>query len=392
MARLRASRGLLDPPAPARWTLIGLAVAFTLPMTTGLIGRALSSHGLWFTDYRAVLCGAQAAAAAEPLYDAAGASCAPQAAAFVYGPWIARGAGGLLKILGEGAFTGLYVAVFAAAVLVMLWIANLRAATPGDQRLRIAFLGFLPGGAVCNGNIAVILHAAIMLAALTLERAPWLFVLTVAAAGNVKPVLLSYLAVLVLAQRSWGWRIGAVAAGLALGLTPTLLFMANGGEQAAVWWRLLSHFVYEVSAGAGLFGWLAAIGVSAGGAFGLGLAAAWAGAFTLACLAVAERRRLSGVQRIWVGLACGVLVNPRLMSQDLFLLGPGVLVVLEAFAHRSPRVVAIGKRVLWGLCILVALGALTGLRDETARVATLMICTGLLGLAVMSFRNSTLER
>lgn len=352
---------------------------FALPTLAGLAGR-LAKGGLWFTDYGALACGGERLRAGVGLYDPAIACADPNAAAFVYLPWVARSMAMLQAGLGEGLVRAFYIALFLAAAGLLVWAPQGRAAAVGTPRARARFLGFLTGSAFTAGNVAVLLHGAVAAAGLLFTRTSWLFVAVVGVAGAVKPVFLTYLAVVALARRSVGWRARRILAGAALGLAPFILFATQGGAEAQAWRALLSHFVYTVTPGEGLFGWLALVGLPAGGLPGAAVALAWAGTVTLCGLAVAERERLGETERLWLGLACATLANPRLMSEDLFLLGPGLLVAARAGgAERLSQAVTVA-------CGLALAGALLDLGDLATRIATLILASVLVAAALRSRR------
>lgn len=375
LAAVRAPVVRLPMPAPTwAWFFFGL------PTVAGLLGR-LAKGGLWFTDYGALACGGQRLRAGVGLYDPAVACADPTAAAFVYLPWVARLVALLQTGLGEGFLKALYIALFLVAAGVLVWAPQGLADTPGAPRARARFLGFLTGSAFTAGNVAVLLHGAVAAAALVFSRASWLFVAVVGVAGAVKPVFLTYLAVVVLARRSFAWRAQRVVVGAAIGLAPVLLFAVQGGAEAEAWRKLLSHFVYTVTPGEGLFGWLALVGVRAEGLSGALAALAWAGVVTLCGLALAARGRLYDPERLWLGLACATLANPRLMSEDLFLLGPGLLVAAQAGGSgRLSQAVA-------AACCLALAGGLFDLGDVATPVATLILAGVLLTAGVRSLRS-----
>ncbi len=382
----------LSPARPAStpldwgsWPPILRHVLYAAPLWSGLVGRALRGR-VWFPDYRAVACGAQRYADGQALYSPT--PCAdPQAAAFVYGPWIARLAAGLTRLAGEGGLFALYVALFIAAIGFLVWLLTLRRATPGGQEPRAAFLSFIIGSAVSTGNVALPAQAAIAAAGLALKRAPWLLVAAIAAAAAIKPVLLTYVAVIVLMRRSLAWRGLACAVAAGAGLAPMALFALHGGPLFQAWRDLLGHFVYQVTPGEGLFGWMGLLGVSAAGPAGALAAMAWALCVTLCGLAVAERGRLDDEARLWLGFACAVLANPRLMSEDLFLLGPGLLACAQAVATFRPQAGRWAAGAVATACGLALIGNLVDLSSLTTPLATLLLAGVLAGGGLLALQS-----
>lgn len=370
---------------PGVRAIAGGILLFGLPSISGMIVRV--AHGQsWFGDFRAVVCGAQHLAAGQPLYILSQACPDPSAAKFVYLPWVAAVAGAFRQVLGGPGFAALYVLIFAAAVIGMVGAAAVWSRTPGPVNLRTRFLAFVGGGAITAGNVAVPLQAAVGAAALASLRWPWLFVAAAACAGAVKPVFLSYLAVILLSRRPLAWRLGACGVGAAAGLAPSVFMLTLGGETGQAWWRLLGHFVHQVTPGAGLFGWMSAVGLGTDGPGGMLAALAWASLVVAAAAAAADRAQLGDLERVWVGLACAILANPRLMGEDLFLLGPGVLILTRTIAESDPARARLAENWVTGACILALLGRLWDFAHYGQPVAVLMIAIAVLGAGAAALR------
>jgi hypothetical protein len=65
-----------------------------------------------------------------------------------------------------------------------------------------------------------------------------------------------------------------------------------------------------------------------------------------------------------------VLIMPRLMSQDLWLLGPGLVTMAVLIAARAPNAGKWLERALLACCIVALVGSLADLGDESARLGT----------------------
>lgn len=352
-------------------------LVFAMPLLTGLPRRLVA--GAWLLDYRAVLCGGERALQFRSLYDVT-AAC-PGAARFVYGPWVAQGAASILAVLGAAGFEILYLSLFTISVGYLVWLALFARAAPGSSSARAPFLGFNGFGLVANANIAVMLHAGVALAAQTFTRRPRLFLAGVIFAAWIKPVFLTYLAVVALAPRSLSWRVGAIGFCTILGLLPTTIFVLASPQQAQLWRALLGHFVYQVTPGQGLFGWMSSLGAPTDGVIGLVSAMAWLGLVMAAGAAVASAADLGERDRIWLGLACGVLANPRLMGEDLLLVGPGLYVAMRAADAWSPMFRARSRQVAIGIGLTAMLSHLIGLNPYGARLATFEAAVLLLAVA-----------
>lgn len=370
-----------------------IVLAFLLPLIGGLAGKVQRSDK-WFGDYRAVACGAQRVLDNGPLYDMT-LNCKDfgVTAVYVYLPVVAQTTAGIVRLVGqEGLFwlhLGLYVlslcALFAAVYL------------PQFNRLslmqKIPFAAFVTGSAVAWGNVAVVCHALILVTALMAKRLPWLFVAAVVLCGIVKPVFLTYLMVLLLLdlpvwKRAAGFVTGAVA-----GLLPTLLFAADDSALSQQWEANLSYFVYNLTPGESFYGWLDLIGIGADNPVaGLGWAV-FAGLITLSGLSLAEGLKLDSRSRIWLGLSLGTLIIPRLMSQDFFYFGPGLMLIalssggLETGNRLLRHVKDRGQIFLTSICVFALIGNMLDLGDYTTRLATLALSLYVLALGGLAFAN-----
>ena len=306
-----------------------LPMVFVLPFLFGLIAK-LGHAKPWFGDYQAVSCAGLKAHAHQPFYDLYLACPGMHASVFVYIPVVAKVTAWLEGLMSEPGLLVAYAALFALSVAALV-IVPLRWA-PGAWRDKLPFAVFVGSAAVTWGNIAVLLHGAILGAALLLETAPWLFVGVVAIAAAVKPIFLTYLAVIVLARMSWARRITLAATGVVAGLAPTAFFIVTDPATAYQWAHLLSHFVYDVTPGSGFYGWLGFLGIRANGPVAQVAYLIYAGALMLSALAAVDRLKLDNRERLWLGLAIACLLIPRIMSQDVFLLAPGLVVVAQRSA------------------------------------------------------------
>ena len=346
---------------------------FLLPFAFGL-GAKMAHSKLWFGDYQAVACAGQKALAGHPLYDLNLACSGMHPSVYVYVPSVAQLAALCQQVIGEPGLFALYLGLF-IVTLAVLMIVPLSPAIPGAWRDKVPFTVLWSGSAVMWGNIAVILHGGLLLAALAFETLPWLFVAAVAVAAWVKPVFLAYLAVVLIADRPVLNRLVMASAGMLAGLLPTLVFSLTGGELAHEWAAILSHFVYDTTPGYGYFGWLDLIGVNGSSAVVQVGYLVFAGLLMVSGLSLAEGLALNGRERLWLGLSLAVLLIPRIMSQDIFLLGPGLVVVAQKGAEwmarrtRQDTIITHGPGVILILCSIALLGGLTGQADYLTPLA-----------------------
>ncbi len=361
---------------------------FLLPFLFGL-GAKLFRAKQWFGDYQAMACAGLKVQAHQPMYDVNLACPGMHASAFVYIPAVADVFAGVERVLSEPGLFYLYALLFAASVAALV-IIPLRFA-PGAWRDKLPFAVFIGSAAVTWGNVAVLMHAAILGAALLVETAPWVFVAVVATAAAVKPVFLTYLAVILLADMSWLKRLGLMFAGAVAGLAPTFVFVMTDPGTAYQWAQVLTHFVYDVTPGSGFYGWLAFVGVRGDTLLAQATFLIYAAALALSALYVAYRLKLTGRDRLWLGLAVATLLIPRIMSQDVFLLAPGMVVVARRAAElaaspaaptgkRARALLRYGPNIIWGLCFAALIfGTIEHSRFSTP-VALLGLSLYLIGL------------
>ena len=355
-------RTLMSHLASLRQGVI-VPLLFVLPFLVGLITKILRGRQ-WFGDYQAMACAGLKVQAHQPMYDVHLACPGMHASAFVYIPAVANVFAALEHALSEPVVCALYAILFAASIAALMLV-PLRLA-PGSWRDKLPFFVFIGQATVTWGNVAVLLHAAILGAALLLETAPWVFVAVVACAAAVKPVFLTYLAVLLLADMPWLKRFAMMFIGAVAGLAPTFVFVMTDPGTAYQWAQVLTHFVYDVTPGSGFYGWLGFLGVRGDTLLAQATFLIYAGALALSALHIAYRLKLNGRERLWLGLAVAALLIPRIMSQDVFLLAPGLVVVARRAAELAAsrdapagktarRLLQYGPNILWGLCAVALL-------------------------------------
>ncbi|MES1200121.1 MAG: hypothetical protein ABUS57_01575 [Pseudomonadota bacterium] len=356
------------------WGAFVLSCLFWLPMLSGVLSRAIK-HSAWFRDYEAVACSAEKLNQNAPIYDLHLACPGMHPTVFVYHPWVAETFAWVLARTGREPMLWGYAAVFAAAVAGLLWIIIGRAA-PAPRVKRSWFAAFLTGSAIYWGNIGTILHALIGLCAVMLQRRPIVLVLAIAIAAVVKPVFLVFAVVFLLMPLPL-WRRGVYAiAAVALGVAPTIYLLQFGGAYGAEWQALMHNFVFQNTGdgrpGDAFLGWLSAAGLPITGIVPALAYLAFAGAMSTAGLILAEGLKLDADRRVLLGLSLGVLLIPRLMSQDYWLLGPGLLAVSAAIGAQSRFGIWL-ERALLAICLLALIGNLADQADITNRVTTFLL-------------------
>ena len=344
---------------------------FFMPLVLGVLAKLHRSKYV-FSEYQSVACAGLKALQNAPIY-ALDLQChGMRAASFVYIPGVAQVVAFFERFLTEPGFLALYLVLYLTAAALLIYVPFFARQTPGTWRAKLPFAVFLSSSAFMLGNIAVILHGIVLLGALAIEISPWLFIAGVALAAWVKPTFLTYLIVILLLDMPLVRRIGLMAAGVCLGLLPLGHFILTGGALTSQWYALLSHYVYNVTPGVGFFGWTSLLGLDPAHTGVKGGYLVFAGLITLSGLALAKGLQLNRRERIWLGLSLAALLIPRIMSEDICLIGPGLWILADKSAQLASRAQVIlrnGRSLVLALCLVALAGALTGLADYSEPVA-----------------------
>ena len=113
----------------------------------------------------------------------------------------------------------------------------------------------------------------------------------------------------------------------------------------------------------------------------------------MSALYVAYRLKLTGRDRLWLGLAVATLLIPRIMNQDVFLLAPGLVVVARRAAElaaspaaptgkRMRALLRYGPNIVWGLCLAALLFGMVEHSRFSTPIALLGFSLYLIGLGV----------
>lgn len=344
------------------WGTVGLAVLFFAPLLSGVIGRATKGREVYNgEEFETLLCAGAKGAAGESMYPPAKAFSCEQydtTASFLYIPWSADASHGLVSLFGAPVVTTAYAVVFFAAIIFAIWVSIFRRLEWASVRERLPFAGAFTGSIVLWGNVAGVVYGMIAVAALIAARLPALFVAVIVFAGSIKQVWLCLLAVVLLLPLAWWKRWAYFVCGAVLGLLPTVLFVTSGSSAVDAWLSILRFYAVEDLPGHGYLGWLRLVGVEDGSMLDWALWPIFAALLVTAALGLSEHFDLSSEQRVWLGLAVGSLLIPRVVAYEFFLFAPGMLVVLNA--ARADRM----KWVSWlvyggcGLMLLFNVGDL----------------------------------
>lgn len=370
------------PKQNAAWKSYAIGFLFWLPLLSGVVSRFKKSSQ-WFGDYGAIACAAEKWLQGGQIYDRElGVQCPDiYNVPYVYHPAIAQAFSYPLQMLGDRGMLIAYAVLFALSCVALIWLMAWRGRKEARKRSS-RFAAFLTGSAIYWGNIAVIFHALIGVVAVALHKRPSLLVIAIALGALAKPLFLPFAAVFVLAPWPFWRRALYVLATLALGAGPSAYFLQYGGELAAQWRDIVSYFVYVDRPGAAFFGWLSLLGqpIDTPAA-----AIAYVGFASLMCAAgliLAEGLDVDGEARTLLGLSLGVILIPRLMSQDFWLLGPGLAALAVVLLEKHARAGKAFSIALLSLCVFVLLANLADFADLGVPIAmfalalTLLIAAG----------------
>ncbi|HEX7799807.1 MAG TPA: glycosyltransferase family 87 protein [Asticcacaulis sp.] len=334
----------LDRLTRHRWRRVVFSLFFLFPIVGNLIAR-MNKHGWWLNDFDALICGADHIRRGLSPYDLHPVCAATRPAVYVYAPQVAQ-------VFAPMSAWGLETARLVwwipslIAMGYLLWYAVLTPVKDAPWRLRLMTLAAIVGSVYACGNIGLILHALVTAAAvlwLADKARPkrWPFVLMVILSALVKPVMLTYLVVLLFERRPLPHRLGGAAVASLAGLAAIALEMLSAGTFSAEWRRTLNVIVMTEQPGISYFGWLNWLGLPPGDHLALAVAALLMLTTLLAGWTLAESRE-DGMSRLAIGLGMAQLLNPRLMDYDMMALAPLMAIVIVASRP-------LGKRFFWAV-------------------------------------------
>lgn len=348
-----------------------LAFFFALPIIKGVVNRLMEGGRGFGDDFEAVLCAGRQAHAGALYYGPAGACTDISHTPFVYLPWVAEGASWIIGLIGTQGLVLVYAALYLLALSFLIYQVFLNKAAPGRLVERLLFLGLITGSAVVLGNVAIPLHALVLAAALLVTSSVLPLALALGLAAAFKPILITFGAVFLLAPLSWPRRIMGGGLALVLAAIPWVLSYQAGGPSWEAWAAVTREMAVSVAPGDGFWGWLAVFGVSGTAPAAIAGYLVFAIALTVFGFVVAAQAGLSARERVWLGLALGTLLIPRLMAIDVYLLAPGMLACVLAARTAAPGVFRAVSWLVIGGCFLGLLFDLVDLGDFSLKTALL---------------------
>lgn len=224
--------------------------AFTLPLSSGLIGRIIKDRP-WLVDFDALACAGNHMTRGLSPYDITPFCQGMKATPYVYAPQIAGIFGHMIEALNYNALKALYLLALAIALIFIGWVGMVRTLPNAPNALRIPVYAILTGGSVASGNIGILLHAIILLCALNLHKHRWPFIVAVIFGAFFKPTLMTYFIVLLYQDRPLKSRLGfGILAGVA-GIAAYVSLMLFAGPLAVDWKQSLDQIVLTEQPGIG---------------------------------------------------------------------------------------------------------------------------------------------
>ncbi|MEZ5953016.1 MAG: hypothetical protein R3C13_01800 [Hyphomonas sp.] len=351
---------------------VGIGLLFFLPLLSGVIGRAVKGRPVYNgLEFETLLCAGARAARGETRYPPAHAFSCPEyqtEASFLYIPWSGDASHALTGWFGIPAVTSAYAVLYFAAILAAIWIPFFKQFDFAPVRDRIPFAAALTGSIVLWGNVAGVIYGLLAVTALMAPKRPLVFVAAVVFAASIKQVWLCLLVVVMLMDMAAWKRWGLAIAGAVAGLVPTVLFVTSGSSEIAPWLSILSYYAVEDLPGQGFLGWLRLAGVGHESPLNGALWLVFAGVTCASALGIAEGMRLTAAERVWLGLAVGGLLVPRLVSYEFFLFAPGMVVVLNSAVKAGMPWM---RKLVFGACWLCLLFNVADLGDYAMMPMTL---------------------
>ncbi|MBP2158500.1 MULTISPECIES: hypothetical protein [Asticcacaulis] len=372
-----------------RW-LFGLVVVFAIEPTLSALTSRFGKGGWWLGDFDAVICGAWRVANAQSPYVVDARCQGLEAAAFVYAPQVAQTFAPLVQALGAWGLHWAYLPFLAASVATLLWYAVLRPMPEVPLHLRLMGLMAIRGSPITTGNLGAVCQAAVIGASLLVRRARWLFIAVVVVAATIKPFFLTALIVLLFEDRPWRRRLITFGAALALGIATFFAMLTAAGPLGEEWRAFMSRIVMDEQPGRGLFLAYAAMGLDADTLLAYVLYGLYAAATVTAGLIVAEGNRLTGENRVTLGLGVAQMINPRLFeyNYDFYLLYPAIALVVIVSQGLSRRGFTVLSWIFVGGMAAEFLISIIGIQFISAIPHALMICLSvLIGAAVLTARQ-----
>ncbi len=314
-----------------------LPLFFLFPIIGNAISR-LSKHGWWLNDFDALSCGANHLRQGLSPYGLTPVCAGLRPAVDVYAPQIGQAFAPFISLFSLTGTRWAYLVVLLPMMALLVWYAILKPMDRAPRILRLMTLAAMAGSAMACGNIGLVLHGLVILAALNIKQSRWPFLIAVTLAALIKPVCLTYLIVLLYEDRAVLARLRTTLIAVCVGLSGFIALLLTAGPFAQAWQQALSVIVIHEQPGIGFFSFTSLVGLSTTSPLTLAGFAIFALIIAGSGLILAEWSGLSGFERIVLGLGVAQLLNPRLMDYDMLALAPGMALVVMCSRSLGDRI------------------------------------------------------
>ncbi len=308
---------------------------FLFPMLGAIVSK-LAKHRHLLNDYDALACGAWSLARGLSPYARHPVCPGLDPAAYVYAPQVGLAFRPFIGAFGLEGSRMVWLVVLLPAMGILTWYALVRAMPRAPYVLRVMSLAAIAGSMVTCGNAGFVLNGLIVLCALNLKTSRYPFVIAVLLAAIIKPVMLTWLFVLMVDERPWISRMVATGASAVAGVAIVGWMMLSAGPLTAEWHGLMGAILHE-QPGVAFFSYSNLIGLDPASPVTLVLLLLFMGGLALSGLVLAEGAGLSRDERIVLGIGMAQLLNPRLMDYDMLTLAPFVALVVMLAKDCGPR-------------------------------------------------------
>ncbi len=313
-----------------RWKTLSFVLVCLFPILGNVISR-LAKHGKWLNDFDALICGAYTIGQGQSPYSLHPTCAGLHPAPFVYAPQVGQIFAPFVSAFGLEGSRIAYLWLLIPIMAVLLWYALVKPLADTPWQFRLMPLAAIAGSALTCGNIGLILHGLVILAALALKKSRLPFVVVVIMGALIKPVFLTYLIVLLYEDRPFLKRLCLTLMAAAAGVAGFATVLTTAGPFRAAWQSSLDAIVIQEQPGIGFFSYTSVLGLQTASPVTLIALVLFLCLIALSGLVLAEWGGLAGDQRIVLGLGMAQLLNPRLMDYDLLALGPAIaLIVMQA--------------------------------------------------------------
>lgn len=309
------------------WQKFLFGFIFLLPIWGNALSR-LAKHGWWLNDFDALVCGSANLAKGLSPYGLHPVCEGLRPAVYVYAPQIGQAFAPLVNLFGLTGSRLAYLIILLPMMALLLWYALIKALPQAPWQFRLMTLAAIAGSAMACGNIGLVLHGLVILAALNIKQSRWPFVIAVALSALIKPVMLTYLIVLLYENRPLLARVRTILISACIGLAGFIALMLTAGPFSEDWHQSLNAVVIQQQPGIGYFSYTSLVGLSTSSPITLAGLGLFMIVIALSGLVLAEWTKVTATERIVIGLGIAQLLNPRLMDYDMLALAPFMATVV----------------------------------------------------------------